>query len=426
MTLIDQRILIPAPMQAVWEVIADHRQLPQWRADVATVSMLSTRPDISGTRRRITPKNSHKDIIEEIRVWYAGVGYEYTIIEGNPFKSFVSRIRLQATPDGTIVQWTISYELGGILKRIFSGRRRRRQLERLTAESLRALRRRLEGMGIQLDQQYRDKTRIQEAPDADSRAEYGAKLIATQPEKATAVPDNPAIEEPPIKLEDTPSVPRVIPPSFLVDALTPAQETPAGDSDTQPRPSIEIEEPLPTEDDTRPRTAIAEPDAEEIDSPAPATPVIVDEEEEEDDPEVYSDLPPPTGKRDTGQISIWDVFGMDRPKDELTTIIDELKTGEHPVVSVEDEDSEQPEETVDPEQLFPGVNPAPQAALDNPKTGLTALDRWLAEDEPPIPGSASSTIKTIVRPPKSKRRGGLRQMAKQRGLRIRRPRRRQK
>ncbi len=408
MTLIDQRILIPAPVQTVWQVVADHRQLHLWRTDVSAVSMLSTAPNSPGARRRITPKGSQKDIIEEVTVWYEGLGYEYQLIEGSRFKSYVSRIRLQGTPDGTIVQWTVSYELGNFFKRLLRGRHYRKQITRLTTESLRNLLQYIKKMGVTLDQQYRDRTRIKEAPDVDARADYGTKRLAQAQEQAQATPV--IIEEPPVRIDDTPSVPRVGPPSFLADAINDIAP-----DDTQPNKPIESQTP---EDEAPSPAALADEDTTQDTKPkqpagldkaiqeSQAPPAI--DEADTSSTERPADLPPPTTKRDTGQISIWEVFGMERPKDTLTSIIDELRTDE--------ETDAEPEaiKTITDKTVKP----------DTPTQQETpTLDEWLAKDEPPLPAGSSSTLRTIARQPKKTPRATRRRHL-QRRLRLRPPRRR--
>ena len=447
MTLIDQRILIPAPIQTVWQIIADHHQLPKWRSDVTAVSILTTKSDTVGARRRITPTGSHKDIIEEISAWYAGVGYEYNLIQGSTFKNFISRVRLQSTPDGTIVQWTIAYDIGGLLKRFFTGRQRRKRLENITATSLRQLRRHVEQLGITLDQNYRDRRSIQKAPDAQFRADYGAKLFA-QAEQSPAIQSQSdslaqtlAAEEPPVRIEDTPSVPKVPPPSFIAEALT----TPlAGESNEE----IPTSEPLVSQEDTKPTSPVIldrePPDDTSFDEatdnmpddvaalspqiekasvndkvatkpkrPAglnkaitnkPAT-KLTDEDTDPSRQSIRSDLPPPTAKRDTGEISIWDAFGVNRPKDELTATIDELlKTSDSEGQPSKDQTSGD------------GVADATSLSTKLP------LEEWLAATEPPLPSSASESVRTLARPPRKATRG-LRRIQKQSRHAVRRPKR---
>lgn len=362
-------------MPAVWKVLADHLQLPRWRLDVQTVSLLTTEHDRPGTRRRITTKKGRPDVIEEIRIWYEGVGYEYQLVQGSDYREYVSRLRLQGTADGTIVQWTISYHLGSILKRFLQGRRRKKALETHTANSLRKLRQYIESTGVRLDQDYRDKNRIKQAPDANSRAEYGAKLVAQEQAREAAKTAGDTgkfqIPEPPVRLEDTPSVPKVMPPSFLAEAMQTSEikvpEPEKASGDTRPGPTLADERQPPTASsigkqslsdtdavppvkldtepplqptDTRPRPAATATDkspqrpaeplntASNYENNMPAAPAAkpAPTAEEPSDDNANVDLPPPTAMRDTGEISIWDVFGMKRPTEELSSIIDEMKS----------------------------------------------------------------------------------------------------
>lgn len=447
MTLIDQRILIPAPIQTVWQIVADHHQLPQWRSDVTTVSILTTKSDTVGTRRRITPKGSRKDVIEEITAWYAGVGYEYHLIQGSTYKNFISRVRLQSTPDGTIVQWTIAFDVGGLLKRFFTGRRRRKRLENITATSLRQLRRHIERLGITLDQKYRDKRIIQKAPDAQYRAEYGAKLFA-QTEQTPPTEQHPSItqtladEEPPIRIDDTPSVPKVPPPSFIAEALTTSLASDADETVKEPEPSVSQEDTKPTSPfvlDTEAKSAenkLEAPSDEmssltsKVDSTSvngkvatkpkrpdgldktiaeESTTKLADENTDPSQQKVRSDLPPPTAKRDTGEISIWDAFGVNRPKDELTATIDEL---------LKTPDTDRPTKSGKSSSESDSSSASTQAtSSEHP-----SLDEWLAANEPPLPSSASESVRTLARPPRKTVRG-LRRLQKQSRHAVRRPKR---
>jgi uncharacterized membrane protein len=452
-TLIDQRILIPTPVQAVWTVVADHTLLPKWRAECKSVSVLTMRSDGRGVRRRITPLRG-KDIIEETIAWYEGLGYEYQVIEGTHFKSFSARIRLQATPDGTIVQWTIAFETRGFLGKLLGNRRRKRQLERLTAENLRQLRRYIESLGVSVDDQYRQRTGIRPAPDTNSRLEYGAKLFAeeqaqiespdpTQPSRPTSAKPPGRIPEPPLKAEDTPNIPAVAPPSFIAEALLttpiparpaePLKEPPRAEGDT--RPNIAVTPPAPATA-TTPAVAASDqlkaalqtgtPKANETAKPlaAQTSPVEANQkppaaapaagqprraasEEVEKDLQPAAHLPSPTDKRDTGEMSIWDVFGIPRPG--VAT------AAPAPPATL-------PETEVKPAAEPPAVKaaaaegaaipPAPEGKPD--KSKMSPLDEWLAANEPPLPASASGTIKTITRAPQPPRSGLRRQQRQQR------------
>lgn len=451
MTLIDQRILIPAPMNAVWAVVADHQQLPRWRAGCRAVSVLSTHDSGVGVRRRITPHKG-KDFIEEFKAWYAGYGYEYQVVDSKTYQEHLTRLRLQATPDGTIVQWTIDFKLRGWLARLLFKRRRRHALNQDVTQSLRELRRFVMSHNPVIDDAYRTRTGIQHAPDADQRAKYGATRLADQASVAPSIErDDPTpssgvtITEPPVQPEDTPSIPKEPPPAFITQQFDVAVEAVPDESDkdtsedslsdTQPNQPLDpatlmkTRPPQAEEDDeaetgaeaTQETTVGSEEVTEEAEAPrqaeaaasatnSPTTEIststqpplsthVVPAEENAvsrtatkprrptglDETQSPADQPSPaaetkttatpgnstTPHRETDSMTIWEVFGIERPSD----------------ISDPQSVTSAPEIPKLPPRELPSATE--QAAA--------SLDAWLAREEPPLPASASTTVKTIVR-----------------------------
>ena len=65
-------------------------------------------------------------MILQVTAWVDGLGYEYSMVEGGAYRSYQARFRLQPGPDGTSVQWTLTYQprgLFGALRDRFQGRR---------------------------------------------------------------------------------------------------------------------------------------------------------------------------------------------------------------------------------------------------------------------------------------------------------------
>lgn len=435
MTLIDRRILITAPPQVVWEVLEDHQSLAKWRNDCQSVSLLTTKGNAVGARRRVRPRLG-KDFIEEITVWYDGLGYEYTIVEGSPYKTYTARIRLQATPDGTIVQWTILFQTKSLLGRLLGNRRHRGRLSRLCEDSLRRLRRHVEGLGIGIDDKYRSKVGVRPGPSIDERQSIGAKRLAAEQarrlanasrEISTAMDVLPTVAdiqknaEPPIRKEDTPIIAAVEPPSFIKDELTPislkvsAEPPKPADSleDTRPNPAISLGSDTPQEASlpTTPEKVSADDHALESKAPTvesvPTPSSIFTPTLEEESKPRRPDLPSPTGKRDTGEVSIWDVFGVKPPSTA------EIKLAElSPEVAAE----------IKP----PPASPPPTSSIPvppPPKAEPSSLELWLAANEPPLPSGATGTISTLVRLP-DQPRVGLRKRQRYQHAKVRLPRRR--
>ena len=389
MTLIDQRILVDAPPQVVWDYISDPDKITLWHTGYSKISVLTTQRTGLGTRRRCTWASTGKDTIEEITAWVDGLGYEYMLIEGGPYRAMRARLRLQAVPDGTTVQWTLLYTpkgLFGTLKNLFGGRR---QMQRMMAESLRQLRRRIDELGLRMDAEYRRRVAMRDRLDADQRAQYQPRHASTPetsaPEAAPAAdmptpsqPQPPVMPPAPVTAgavpsfvqeligEDTdvsgdvdsheadtepkppagwkealveqgiiPPPPSAMPTPQSTPVVTDAPSTGVPSADKAPtrplppRPEAEVEVPtVPPEPDYRRPTpprgipAVRQPvDTSPVDPNAPlpsersATPPTAGRP---------AHLPPPTSPRDTGEVSIWEVFGVTPPSAQDEGALEDL------------------------------------------------------------------------------------------------------
>ncbi len=240
MNTIDQRILIPTPPEVVWDYLGDLTKTPEWQADCKAVSFLTSKRNGPGTRLRISGEKG-QDRVVEITAWYDGLGYQYTYVDGVPYRESTGRIRLQEIPEGTVVQWTFTYEAGGI--RIGLGR----QIETAMETSLKSLWRQVsQSSGAQKIREA--KSLMREAPDYEARAQYkprhptvidgktedgspaeSDKKAAAQPSVPFAPPPqpepvqtirSPIIDEPPLAEEDTrPRRPVTASPAPMPDEL---------------------------------------------------------------------------------------------------------------------------------------------------------------------------------------------------------------
>lgn len=434
MTLIDQRILIDAPPQVVWEYISDPNHVRRWHAGYRTISVLTTQQFGLGTRRRCTPATGGKDVIEEITAWVDGLGYEYTQVEGGTFRAMRARIRLQAGPDGTTVQWTVTYKprgVTGMLRDLFGGKR---DMQSVMANSLRQLRRQIDELGLRMDAEYRQRVSMRGRLNHDERQQYALRHVPDDDHVPVAAEGDaqPAAEIPgpvppasdggtdlpavPIPIPDQiapPVPPAAVPepdivedePSFVGDLLRGAdaapggapQDQPAGEAVPQgagsqpsgppipPRPIPEVS-PLYSKAPTRPldpstgtgRADDAAPEQDEAEaavpapdlhtrptpprgitsvraqttmhpvspehaeraSPSPARPVpppeaslaptpphgiqSIQRPAASAPPARRANVPPPTPKADTGEISIWEVFGTPRPSEQDASALRDL------------------------------------------------------------------------------------------------------
>ena len=243
MPLIDQRILIDAPTETVWSLLSDPNKLPRWHAGCTGISVLTTLPTGVGARWRCSLPNG-KDVIQQITAWVDGLGYEYSILEGGSARSYQSRFRLQPGPDGTSVQWTITYQPKGLLGLIRDRLKGRRETTQMMASSLRQLKREVDTLGVRLDEEARARFLIRERLNADERAQYSPRFV--RPAEAeiavSSLPGAAALTEagiePPAETEPD-DLPVIDPsaPSFVNEI---AVEDPVVDeiteADTKPKP----------------------------------------------------------------------------------------------------------------------------------------------------------------------------------------------
>ncbi|MFO7320153.1 MAG: SRPBCC family protein [Chloroflexota bacterium] len=210
MTTIDQRILIPAPPEVVWELISDIGNNPRWQAGCTSVTYLTSKRAGPGVRWRQTMDKGDEYVIE-ITAWYDGLGYQYTYVDGLPFRESTGRIRLQEIPEGTVVQWTITYEAAGLFGQMRAALGLKRRLDNMLVLSLKTLWKQVNESGSA--KKYREaKSLIREAPDAEARANYrprhtpviDLRVEAGQSDHGSLMPVTaPVIDEPPLSDEDT-------------------------------------------------------------------------------------------------------------------------------------------------------------------------------------------------------------------------------
>jgi uncharacterized membrane protein len=386
MATIDHSILIPRPAQFIWEHIGDVSRNPTWQADCATVSILTTRRAGPGTRWRYTTKGG-RELIVEITAWYDGLGYEYTFVDGTPFRKSTGRLRLQETAEGTIVQWTFSYEMGGVLGGMRDSLGAKRQIEAVMVDSLKSLWRAM-AQAKTTELSYESKSVMRDAPNYEARSQYKPRH-PSKVKEANAAPPITGLAEPPITEEDTrprqpaaapePPAPRPVEPalevrstsrrpsrfetspaepepSFLA-ALPPLEsETPASQvrppadepspfasfmrpSAVEP-PAIEparatresaVIEPLPSRVPTEPLPILSqaqsgsdEMPAVKIEEPQPAAAAevgrVIETEPptsvtttKSDEPVKLATATQERAKADTGEVSVFDVFGLPKP-----------------------------------------------------------------------------------------------------------------
>ncbi len=357
MHIIDHAIQIPVAPYNMWALISNPENNPKWQADCRAVSLLNSVRRGIGMRWRSQAVRG-KDQVIEVTAWYEGLGFEYTIVDGTRFTSNKGRLRLQEVPEGTIVQWTFTYELSGVLSGLRNVLSVRRSLDQNIVESLRNLFR-------VAKEQYKEadltdsKVLMKDAPNVIERANYKPRYPSVleegkpRPSSTTpsreipAVPASAAppdaifqrptgpvsIAEPPVAEDDTrpnPILARTAAalggaaslqmPSFS-SASASQPEGAASDTTSKPvtNPAPSPLEALPTPmkaetSDPAPVSASAVPAAPEADAPpALATTVEPTDSPKFIEPPLRSSDSARLDKRDTATISVFELFGLPRP-----------------------------------------------------------------------------------------------------------------
>ncbi len=253
MTLIDYRVLVSAPPEIVWELLSHLPSIPKWHVNCTQASILTTQQEGAGVRCRLNMQ-AGPDIVLDILSWYSNLGYEYTVVDG-PYRVSKGRIRLQAIPEGTTVQWTFEYELGGFAASMRDMSTRRRLTNEVEA-SLKRLKKLVESTGIRMDDQTRERVSLRPAPTAKERAVLSENIARTQP-TMKPVPGQPTSSTPSDSLiideGDLPPVPEPLvigdddlpPAPGELEAMLAEAEPPLEDGDTRPNPAVGEEAPAP-------------------------------------------------------------------------------------------------------------------------------------------------------------------------------------
>jgi hypothetical protein len=409
-TVIDHAIAIPTKQNNVWDMIRDIAQNPKWQLDCQRVQFLTNSKGGRGTRWRNTTARGKEQVIE-IVAWYEGLGYEYRIVDGANFANSRGRIRLQEAPEGTIVQWTYSYDVAGFMGALKNNLGAKRQMDHEIIQGLRNL------YGVikeaKSDERFvpeESKSYLREAPAVEDRAKYQPRH-PSKAQEISPIEDTDAIYKPPKR--STGTVPII-------------SEPPLAEDDTRPNPATQPEAPkpaIPEVSKPQPRAPMNEPDflrlmpePMPVASPTPPTPVVPKAEEE------TAAAPPSLGtdteaiklpgsapqamveplsterdfnKVDTAQISVFELFGLPKPSEtERVRPIDDSPLASQPAPSLE------------PAPLSPAPSlDIPASELIPPTESSENIRAAIFADQTPIVPDVE---------PELKRRTGLRATLRQR------------
>lgn len=410
MAIIDQRILIPARQEVVWAYLSDLSKNAEWQSDCQGVSFLSTKHDGAGTRWRSTTDRG-KDTVLEITSWYNGLGYEYVYVDGVPLSNTKGRLRLQEIPEGTVVQWTFSFEGGGML----GAGRNARQFDATMAASLKALYKQIKAFN-QSDEMVA-RSLMREAPDVEARAAYKPRHPSSLTDTGAEVTEDavlmPAPDEPKLDAQD----------AGMVAAIDLSAEPPVAVEDTKPRPALPDIPPGDERFAPKPEPA-PEPEPEPVSEPDPESPSAEASPPGEPAPDrtaaavaaaaAAAALPP----SDAHGKSIWEVFGVDRPPE--APIVAATTASAPDETPAPEEAAPEPARTPDPKETLPLEAVPPAVTVATVATVIEAVPDVPAAPEPSAP-EPEAVVTAPPAAPGGVRRQGLRAAQRRNLMRLRRP-----
>lgn len=346
---IDHAILIPAYTKTVWQHLSNVEENPAWQADCERIAYLNSVRNQKGIRYRSVGRGNKESVIE-ITAWYPGLGYEYVIVDGFAHTNR-GRIRLQEVPEGTVVQWTFSYETSGLVGGLSNSLSLKRRLNNEVIRNLQSLYQYIGQVAEKPDSNL-IKSTMRDAPDASDRANY-------QPKYPSALEDGDSYR--PSDAYQTQEAPSIAPTSDFNDFTsrpsldTQFQDEPDSIEERQPdaifmRPGerenrlesggINIVEPPLSDMDTQPNPVVQDADI---------TPTAQDVQQES--PVDYSQVigastPSETTEADTdtasGDNTATDQYLIPKPPFEPSTPVEDEKraTDEHQAIAETPSDEE--------------------------------------------------------------------------------------
>jgi hypothetical protein len=324
MSILEHSILIPTAVENVWQFVSNIENNALWLADCRSIAFLTSYKQGRGARWRHTNEGG-RDYVIEITNWYERVGYRYTIVNGAPYATNAGIIRLQETPEGTIVQWTFEYTLTGFLSGMRNAVRVKRGIEGNIIDSLQMLYKQVnKSKGVV---PFTPKSLMQDAPDAEARAQYKPRHPMVFSDKPLDDSPQSLFTEPPIAEDDTKQRLAISleKDEVQTDVTFNATEIRATVSEKTKEPDFlagvdadtAMTIPKPTE--VIPPAPINEKSTVEVTSLSnipekPTTEVVAITPEPEKNPYELPRINEPTSL-DTSQLSIFDIFGMQKPSE---------------------------------------------------------------------------------------------------------------
>ncbi len=106
-----ERIIhIAAPVERVWEIVANHRDMPRWSSFTSVTLEHGGSPAPNGVGAVRAMRGPKVNVLEQVIGWDPPHSLDYRLLAGAPVTCHLGRVELRSSKgSGTEVQWSIRY-----------------------------------------------------------------------------------------------------------------------------------------------------------------------------------------------------------------------------------------------------------------------------------------------------------------------------
>lgn len=124
---VEQHVRIEAPIDDVWNVLADHEGMTRWSAFKSVTRVVDGAPDADGRGAERVLKGPGGTLTEQIVEWNPPRSMRYRVIQGSPVVCHQGEIALATVGRATDVTWSIRFRpkipgTGALLRRILGSK----------------------------------------------------------------------------------------------------------------------------------------------------------------------------------------------------------------------------------------------------------------------------------------------------------------
>jgi uncharacterized protein YndB with AHSA1/START domain len=106
---VEHSVTISAPPSRVWNLVKDHRGMPEWFPVSSVTLQREGRPAPNGVGAERVMRGPKMNIREQVIGWDEQRSLDYRLMDGAPISCHHGRVELQPVAGGTELTWSIRY-----------------------------------------------------------------------------------------------------------------------------------------------------------------------------------------------------------------------------------------------------------------------------------------------------------------------------